>query len=89
MGDQGAVSWVRRKEATKPWLSFPPVFKNFRRAFSPEPIDCSWVSMFFGLFQALSFVSFETTIIQRRKKNLLFANIYRPLYMPELAKTAW
>ena len=24
--------------------AFPPVLKNFRRAFSPGPTDCSWVS---------------------------------------------
>ena len=24
--------------------AFPPVLENFRRAFSPDPTDCSWVS---------------------------------------------
>ena len=53
LGDPGVVIRAGRKGATKVFKlgresrypgALPPVLENFRRAFSPGPTDCSWVS---------------------------------------------
>ena len=50
--------------------AFPPVLENFRRAFSPGPTDCPWVS------EDVSLISHHRALLRDKSKHIFLDYFY-------------